>query len=323
MVGEARTIRVAAVQMESKNGMIAENLARATVFVEKAVRQGAQLILLPELMPTGYLLTEEIWDGAEPSHGPTVRWLAETSRRFGVWLGTSFLEAKGEDFYNTFVLTAPEGHEAGRVRKNPPISVEAYFFKGVPGSHVIETEFGRIGVGICGENIYCETLCTFYAESVDMVLQPSSAATPMKMFPFSARSIEAFDKMLQESPRIYAHALGVPVVFANKCGPLDTPLPKPFPRQRTRFPGLSAIADSDAVMKIQLGGEEGVIVTDVSLDPARKAQTPPRCNGYWSVPVPWYACIWPPTEKLGRSAYASNLRRRERARVISMMFTET
>lgn len=79
--------------------------------------------------------------------------------------------------------------------------------------------------------------------------------------------------LLQESPRIYAHALGVPVVFANKCGPLDTPLPKPFPRQRTRFPGLSAIADSDAVMKIQLGGEEGVIVTDVSLDPARKAQS--------------------------------------------------
>jgi N-carbamoylputrescine amidase len=90
-------------------------------------------------MPTGYIFTTEIWDGAEPKSGPTVRWLCENSKRFNVWMGTSFLEADGEDFFNTFVLATPDGKEAGRVRKCPPAAFEAYFTVGSPGSHVIDT----------------------------------------------------------------------------------------------------------------------------------------------------------------------------------------
>ncbi|HEY6306055.1 MAG TPA: nitrilase-related carbon-nitrogen hydrolase, partial [Candidatus Angelobacter sp.] len=74
------------------------------------------------------------------------------SRRLHVWLGTSFLEADGADFYDTFVLTTPEGEEAGRVRKQVPAEVEGYFFRGDVGSHVLKTAIGRIGVGICAES---------------------------------------------------------------------------------------------------------------------------------------------------------------------------
>jgi predicted amidohydrolase len=59
------------------------------------------------------------------------------------------LEDYEEGFFNTFVLTAPTGEEAGRVRKQFPAIWEAYFFKGDLGSHVIETALGKIGVGIC------------------------------------------------------------------------------------------------------------------------------------------------------------------------------
>ncbi len=59
----ARTIRVAAVQMVSENGCVGANLAHATPFVEQAGRRGAQLILLPEFMSTGYFLGKAIWDG--------------------------------------------------------------------------------------------------------------------------------------------------------------------------------------------------------------------------------------------------------------------
>ena len=63
-----------------------------------------------------------------------------------IWLGASFLEASGADFYDTFVLTAPSGNEAGRVRKQIPAGPEAYFFRGEIGSHVISTPIGKIGV---------------------------------------------------------------------------------------------------------------------------------------------------------------------------------
>ena len=81
--------------MESKNGLIEENLEHATSLVDRAAQEGAKLILLPEFMPTGYIFSKAIWDGAEPKEGPTVKWLRENSKRLGIWLGTSFLEADG------------------------------------------------------------------------------------------------------------------------------------------------------------------------------------------------------------------------------------
>ena len=65
-----RVLRVAAVQMQCENGKIQQNLERANALVEQAAAQGARLILLPELTPNGFQMTEALWDGAEPFDGP-------------------------------------------------------------------------------------------------------------------------------------------------------------------------------------------------------------------------------------------------------------
>ena len=67
-------------------------------------------------------------------------------------MGTSFLEAEREHFFNTFVLIKPDGQEAGRVRKQSSALFEFFFVKGHGGPHVLDTEFGKVGVGICYEN---------------------------------------------------------------------------------------------------------------------------------------------------------------------------
>ena len=68
----ARSLTVAAIQMRCEPLRTTENLAHAETFVEQAAAQGAELVLLPELMPGGYLLTEEIWSTAEQVTGPSV-----------------------------------------------------------------------------------------------------------------------------------------------------------------------------------------------------------------------------------------------------------
>jgi N-carbamoylputrescine amidase len=100
---ETTTIKfhVAAVQMGSQEGAILANLQHAAQLVEQAVRDGADLVLLPEFMPGGYLWDRRIWRAAEVKDGPTAKWLRETSARLGIWLGTSFLETDGRDFFNT------------------------------------------------------------------------------------------------------------------------------------------------------------------------------------------------------------------------------
>jgi N-carbamoylputrescine amidase len=97
----ARKLRVAAVQMESKNGLIKANLEHALPFVDEAVKKGAKLIVLPEFMPTGYIFTKAIWDAGEPKDGLTVKWLKEHSKRLGVYLGTSFLAMRSLHQYKS------------------------------------------------------------------------------------------------------------------------------------------------------------------------------------------------------------------------------
>jgi N-carbamoylputrescine amidase len=322
MPGEGMTVRLAAIQMESKNGLVEANLEHATQLVQKAARRGASLILLPELMPSGYVYATSIWDGAEPTQGSTVRWLEDTATKLGAWLGTSFLEADGQHFFNTFVLAAPDGKVAGRVRKQTPAVFEAFFTKGAVGSHVIETELGKIGIGICYENQLTYIPQMMCQASADLLLMPHSAPTVMRAL-LGHKGVKGYENSLKELATRYARQLGIPVVMANKCGPWVSPLPGlPFRREISSFPGLSAIVDSDGALKAQLADEEGVIVEDVRLDPSRKTNRASQPYGRWAwddaYGLPWLlrnSC--PVIEALGRLWYTASAERRRRARKIS------
>ena len=310
-----RKIRVASVQMNCQPGEVANNLAHAETMIASATEQGAVLVLLPELMPSGYMATEEIWNWAEPINGRSVEWLLGTAKRFGIYLGFSLLEAEGEDFYNSFVLANPEGKLIGRVRKNPPASIEAYFYKAGSDRHIIETELGRIGVSICYENLLYDQMCFLYDHNVDLVLSPAAAGRPKPIIP---GDVKRFEKMLINGRSIFAKTLGVPVVMANRVGPLETDLPGNLPYLKSSFPGLSSIVDYDGVVKAALGNEEGIIVADVHLGHSDERKSKPRRYGkMWSIPTPWYAFIWPLTQKWGEKSYATNIRRKERALSVS------
>jgi N-carbamoylputrescine amidase len=314
-----KTLRVGVVQVVSQNGKVAENLKHAETFVEGAAARGAKLILMPEFMPTGYIFTTDIWQGGEPREGLTVKWMKETSKRLGVWLGTSYLEAQGEDFYNTFVLTNPEGKEDGRVRKQTPAVGEAYFTVGDKGSHVINTELGKIGVGICYENRLAYTPRLMHSQTVDLMLQPHAVPAPTISKALPVKQTDRSRTDLGERSKFYAEILGIPVLFCNKSGRFVSPMPgMPFLHQDSHFVGLSSICDSDGTVKDRLGSEEGVIVADVVLDAARKKKSPPRTYGRWAMPnTPWILIGSMLVEAIGSVWYKLSRERKIRAREIS------
>jgi hypothetical protein len=66
-----------------------------------------------------------------------------------------------------------------------------------------------------------------------------------------------------------------------------------------------------------MADEEGVIVADVKLDPARKTGRKPKCYGRWAVKERIPIMAPQVIEALGKTWYALSLERKKRARRIS------
>jgi predicted amidohydrolase len=111
-----RTLRVAAVQMESRPGDKAANFAKIEAFVRQAARQSVRLIVFPECCITGYwfirnLTPEGLAALAEPVfRGESTQRLISLANQYGLSIGAGLLEA-GENgaYHNTYVVTMPSG----------------------------------------------------------------------------------------------------------------------------------------------------------------------------------------------------------------------
>ena len=269
-----KTIKLGAVQMISKVGEIKANLEKARIFVKEASTAGVQLLLFPELMPSGYTLNPLIWEAGETAHGTTVNWLLETAKTFGMYIGTSFIEVQGCHFYNTFVLVGPNGREAGRVRKQ---HAEVYFFRCARNvQHFIDTDLGRIGVGICADNQYSTLLPELQQAGVDLHLMPHAWPAPFRIAKnVSREDIDRQQKLAAGIAAFYAGQLGVPAVFCNQTGPVSGHKGVGLVGSAMNSPdfdlaGLSGIADADGRLLARAGREEKLLVAEVRLDPAWK-----------------------------------------------------
>jgi N-carbamoylputrescine amidase len=306
---------VAAVQVESHNGAPEANLARAEPWIAEAASRGAELVLCPEFLAAGYIYDESIWSAGERRGGPTEQWLARLAQRHTIHLGATYLEAEGDDFFNTFALAAPDGSIAGRVRKESLPVFEGWYFKSCPRPKTIDTALGRIAVGICQDNHTARFMHQIADAAPDLILMPHSAPCA----PFATPLVR---EGLGETPRFYASAFGVPVVLVNKARTRSrSPLPGiPFVTVPFAFPGMSAIVDADAQVVAQLRSKEGVVVADVALDPARKRR-PDVPAGYWSRTPTRFPRIAGAflelMERLGKRAYATNPARARAARAVT------
>jgi N-carbamoylputrescine amidase len=312
-----RSIRAAAIQVRSENGLVHENLANAEPYVDAAAAQGADLIVCPEFLGAGYIYEESIWQAGEPAGGPTEQWLSRLARKHGVHVGAGYLEAEGDEFYNTYALMQPDGGVAGRVRKGSLPGGEGWFFRPDRAPKIIETEFGRIGVGICNDNQTCWFRDAMQTESPDLILMPHSAPTPRVpvIHRWFART---YDQILADTPAKYARALGVPVVMTNKVLTRSTTaLPfLPLLRMSWEFMGMSTICAAGGDVLGRADRCETALVREIELNRA-KSEVPADRHFYWSFKPPRFAdsfgrmCLW--LEERGKESYASNPRRREAA----------
>lgn len=111
-------LRVAAVQTTATPDRD-HNVARAGTLVDAAVRDGAELVVLPELWNV-FGTPAVLRAGAETLDGPTSAWASATARHHGIWfLAGSIPEAvEGSSLiHNTSCLYTPSGDRVAVYRK--------------------------------------------------------------------------------------------------------------------------------------------------------------------------------------------------------------
>lgn len=144
------TVHVAAIQMHIAAGDPVANRRRMADLARRALDEGAQLALFPELAACGYDLPR-LDALAEPLDGETTAAMTDLAARYHAYLAWGMAERNGERFYNTLALAGPDGNLLARYRKTHliPLLREPDYF--TPGDEVVvvPTDIGRIGLAIC------------------------------------------------------------------------------------------------------------------------------------------------------------------------------
>ncbi|HEX9108006.1 MAG TPA: nitrilase-related carbon-nitrogen hydrolase, partial [Longimicrobiales bacterium] len=132
-----RVLTLALAQMQPVLGDFEANLSRIEGMTAEAAVRGANMVIFPELILTGYhqgLLGERLLTLACTAGDEPIRRLAETARREKVYLTAGFIQKSRIPgmVYNAIATFGPEGELLGTNAKSHLFASEKLHFR--PGS---------------------------------------------------------------------------------------------------------------------------------------------------------------------------------------------
>lgn len=170
----ARPFSIGLAQVTGEPYAPQRNLARSTEAASKLFGDGADLVVLPEMVTPGYVADRErLMSAAEPLDGPSVAAWSELARGRG-WVVGGFCERSGDELFNTAVLVGPDGVEL-HYRKLHLFREEKHAFApGDLGLPVAELPFGKVGICVCYDLRFVETVRILALEGAELVCVPTA-----------------------------------------------------------------------------------------------------------------------------------------------------
>ncbi|AHD16022.1 nitrilase family protein [Pseudomonas asiatica] len=256
-------VRIAVIQYDPQVGLehCDGNLSKGLALARCAAREGANLIVLPELANTGYTFhtRAEAYAHAETlEDGRSLKAWADFAKEYQVYLAAGFAEREGLKLFDSAVLFGPQGL-LGHYRKAHLWNQEKLWFTpGDLGFPVFETPIGRIGLLICWDIWFPEVPRLMAAQGADIICSLNNWVwTPPPLFDESGRCMASYLTMTA------AHTNNVYIAAANRIGS----------ERGGRFLGCSLIAGTNGwpIGEVASAEEEGILYADVDLSSARSA----------------------------------------------------
>lgn len=248
-------MRIAMFQMENA-GSIQKNLDKSLRAMEEAAGNGADLILFPEVQLTEFFPQ---YPGQDVRHyrvslnSDIVRAFCSASRKFHIMsVPNLYLDINGRP-YDASLLIGADGQISGiqkmvHVAQAPQFYEQDYYTPSDDGFKVFDTPFGRIGIVVCFDRHYPESIRTQALRGADLILIPTvnTKAEPSEMFAWEIR-VQAFQN-------------SVAVAMCNRVGEEGA----------MQFSGESIVTDADGNLLQMADDTEQIIYADVDLKESGK-----------------------------------------------------
>lgn len=255
------------------------------------------LVILPELSRCSYMASQEIWKYADDNGRSTSEWAVRMAKAYDTFLEVGYLDKEKGDYYNRYLIAGPNG-VCGFVSKSK--GKFAVFKRGNFAS-IIETPFGKVGVGICYDSRRRHFYENVKNQELSLILFPHG-------LPAVPKTPEKEQMENDKRCMLYVDAFGVPVVYVNSVGKLEYMpgvMRALMKNHGFRMNGMSRIYAHKA-SPIDVGIAE-VIGFDIDLSPKKRSKDI-HFHGEDILPGNWLFkhLILTPDTKKGIRSYETN-----------------
>jgi predicted amidohydrolase len=170
-----KTVRIGMAQLLVEGGEPSRNLERAVKLIEEAAKDQCRIVILPETLDFAWTHPSALLE-AESIPGPFSDILCKAAVAHNIYVCAGLTEKLDGKIYNSAIFIDPKGKIILKYHKINLLSVEQPFYEVGASLHVVDTEFGKIGINICADN-YFESLCighTLARMGAQILLSPSS-----------------------------------------------------------------------------------------------------------------------------------------------------
>jgi 5-aminopentanamidase len=253
---------VACCQLAPVFGDPAANRELAADAVRRAAGQGARVVILPELISSGYVFQSqaEARACAETADGPTVTLWARLAAEHQIVIVGGFCEDGGGELFNSAALVDPGGLRCVYRKAHLWDEESLWFTPGHAAPPVVATRFGQMGVMICYDLEFPEWVRLPALDGAQLLCAPTN--WPAFPRPDGERPAEIV--------RVQADA-AVNRMFIAACDRTGT-------ERGVDWVGGSVIVDADGWPLAEATGAAGpvTITADCRLDSALDKTTGPR-----------------------------------------------
>jgi NAD+ synthase (glutamine-hydrolysing) len=209
--------KAAIAQIDCRVGAVEQNLVHHLEFIDRAIADGAKLILFPELSLTGYTLRDLAWDVAvNPHHSKMFTRLLEKSQEISIVVG--FVESStNHGIYNSAMFL--ENGEIQHIHRKiyPPtygMFEEGRYFGAGKTVAAFDSKLGRFGILICEDLWHVSLPYLLALDGAEAIL--CLTASPTRL---SGEGTQLDNQVVNyEHHRTYARLLNLYILFSNRVG---------------------------------------------------------------------------------------------------------